>query len=258
MSTRESDTGHHCGTLECNGRLLTFGMWEHARPPTAPPGAPRINMPAWVVCVSWCNLTLRVRVAAQMIEISERRDKLQRTRASWRKDFNAVLARDQGRQTSASNSKLALLESVRKMLDQQERHMSGEAKQLEAVSEYLRLRQDKLQIVEMSVNHGRAHGRGHGREAAAGTKYGGGGGGADGGHEPQGGGGAPTSSGGSGDPLMRRLESIENDLARVLQALRRSKGAGGGGEHTNLSQPATQICTSGPAGHQLTAPFNLF
>jgi|EP01043_Picozoa_sp_COSAG02_P053610 hypothetical protein len=44
----------------------------------------------------------------------------------------------------------ALLESVRKMLDQQERNMASEAKQLASVGEYLRLRQEKLNLVETS------------------------------------------------------------------------------------------------------------
>jgi hypothetical protein len=40
----------------------------------------------------------------------------------------------------AKKSKLALLDSVQKMLEQQKRHMDGEGQQLTAVTEYLRLR----------------------------------------------------------------------------------------------------------------------
>jgi hypothetical protein len=47
----------------------------------------------------------------------------------------------------------ALLESVRKMLDQQERNMASEAKQLASVGEYLRLRQEKLNLVETSFTN---------------------------------------------------------------------------------------------------------
>eukprot|EP01051_Picozoa_sp_SAG22_P010830 SAG22_NODE_998_length_6115_cov_2.049701_3_plen_599_part_00 len=147
-------------------------------------------------------------IRQQMLEINERREKLSRTRASWRKDFAAVQRQRGG--GSGSSSKLALLESVRKMLDQQDRHMSGEAKQLAAVAEYLQLRQDKLQIVELSV---------HGQQAR------GGGGRAGTGPGPAEAAASAPAAGGGGVAMMRRLESIENDLARVLRALHRSPPA---------------------------------
>eukprot|EP01052_Picozoa_sp_SAG31_P025654 SAG31_NODE_2261_length_6065_cov_2.303051_3_plen_551_part_00 len=140
-------------------------------------------------------------IRAQMVEINQRRDKLQRTRLSWRKDFSAVLAKD--RQRGGGSSKLALLESVRKMLDQQERHLIGEEKQLEAVAEYLRLRQDKLQIVETSVRR------------SGDTR------------SPQ----KPHSSTENAE-LVKRLDSIENELARVLRALRSGQTAKVGGTTT--------------------------
>jgi hypothetical protein len=39
------------------------------------------------------------------------------------------------------------------MLDQQERNMASEAKQLASVGEYLRLRQEKLNLVETSFTN---------------------------------------------------------------------------------------------------------
>ena len=44
------------------------------------------------------------------------------------------------------------------MLDQQERNMASETKQLASVGEYLRLRQEKLNLVETSFTNTGANG----------------------------------------------------------------------------------------------------
>ena len=96
-------------------------------------------------------------VRGQAAELQTRKRTLAQLRATWKRDFKAASKRSGGNKEN-SRSKMALLESVRKMLDQQERNMSSEAKQLASVGEYLRLRQEKLNLVETSFTQPRGHG----------------------------------------------------------------------------------------------------
>ena len=91
-------------------------------------------------------------VRGQAAELQTRKRTLAQLRATWKRDFKAASKTKGSTGKGGHRSKMALLESVRKMLEQQERNMASEAKQLASVGEYLRLRQEKLNLVETSFS----------------------------------------------------------------------------------------------------------
>ena len=95
-------------------------------------------------------------IQGQAYELEARKHSLAQLRATWKRDFKVASSSREGgtdeNGASASKSKLALLESVRKMLEQQEQNMRSESSQLQSVSEYLQLRQQKLHLVENSIS----------------------------------------------------------------------------------------------------------
>jgi hypothetical protein len=127
-------------------------------------------------------------VRGQAAELQTRKRTLAQLRATWKRDFKAASKRSAGGNKENSRSKMALLESVRKMLDQQERNMASEAKQLASVGEYLRLRQEKLNLVETSFTQPRGHG--------ADMSY-----------------SAPDAG------VMNRLEGLEREIGRLVRMM---------------------------------------
>jgi hypothetical protein len=131
-------------------------------------------------------------IRGQHAELRARKRSLAQLRAMWKRDFktaSAELHTDDENASPGSQSRLALLESVRKMLDQQEQNMASETKQLTSVTSYLQLRQEKLQLVEESFGGGLDS-----------SDY-------------------NTAHTGKGRRVMSRIEAIEVELKRVVRML---------------------------------------